>query len=94
MPAQVNPITPQELEAKLQKYRAKALTGYDAVYDKERGLFHIAGKHPTLVGTEAVVTLDVLSFLAMLASILPTVIIPAFAQAVKMFDKAQGKLES
>ena len=71
------------VKEKRDAYRAKALLSDDAVFDAERGLFMIHGKHPTLAGIEAVIALDLPSFLSMFHGVIPVVLIPmlqAFAK--------------
>ncbi len=70
--------TPEQeaVHQKLTMYRKKALLGDDAVFDAERGVFLIHGKHKTLLNTEQVITVDLPSFLSMLAGVIPTVLIP------------------
>lgn len=49
--------------AQLKEYREKALTGDNAFWDPDKEVFYFHGKHPTLVGVEAVVAVDLPSFL-------------------------------
>lgn len=74
----------KEFREKLAKFRAAALQGFDAIFDHERGVFLIAGKHPQLVGTEAVVSLDLISMCAMFGDVLPRAIVPMLAKAAQM----------
>lgn len=71
-------LTPEEQKVrdKRDHYRKKSLVVDDAVYDTERGLFMIHGHHATLAGVDAVIAMDVASVLAMVAGIIPTVLIP------------------
>ena len=86
-------ISQKELDAKLAQYRKSALVGYDAVYDQEQGRFLIAGKHGTLAGVDAVVTLDVVSLLMMLSTIIPAVIVPALVKGAEQPKRPNLKIE-
>lgn len=61
---------------KLGQYRASAVTGDDAMYDAERGVFHFHGKHVTLVGVEAVVTVDLPSMLLAMSVVIQNTVVP------------------
>lgn len=61
---------------KIDAYRLKQIPGYDGVFDAERGLFLIAGRHPTLVGVEAVIAVDLASMVTMVGSVMPTIVVP------------------
>jgi hypothetical protein len=86
-------ISQKEMEAKVAHYRKSALVGYDAVYDQTHGRFLIAGKHGTLAGVEAVVTLDVISMLMMLSTIIPAVVVPAIVEAAKLSQATRPNLK-
>lgn len=77
--------TPEEqaMHDKKEHYRKKALNGDDALFDMECGVFLMHGKHPVLAGIDAVIAIDVPSFLAMLAGVIPTVLIPRLVMQVK-----------
>ena len=88
--ASVTPITREQQQQKLSQYRTASLPGDDAVFDGERGVFHFHGKHPSLVGVEAVVSVDLASLLLGMSVVLQTTVVPILTGqiAVKPAGKA------
>lgn len=69
---------------KLDQYRSKALKGDDAIFDSERGVFHFHAKHDSLVGVEAVVTVDLPSLLLAMSVVLQTTVVPILTGQLKV----------
>lgn len=79
----VENLSPTTLAEKLSAYRDKQLTGYDGVFDAERGTFLIAGRHPTLVGVEAIIAVDLASMVTMVGQVMPGVVVPLMIQGMR-----------
>lgn len=70
----------RQVAEKLTKYRAAAMTGDDAVFDAERRLFLIHGKHPLLANVDAVIAVDLASMLMAVSQVIQTTIVPMLVQ--------------
>ena len=76
--------TSPDIQGQLDKARREALVIAGGIFDGERGCFHIVGKHPTLIGREATITLPLDALAMMMGPIMGNVVAPA----LKMFAQA------
>lgn len=79
--------TADALRARIADGREKALQGVDAVFDTERMMFYVHGKHPLLAGVEAKVALPLADMLSMLSGVIPNVLVPVVLAASQAVTK-------
>lgn len=80
----VNPLDPEAIKKQIADWRAKGLQGDGSVFDSSCTAFHIHGKHPTLIGVEAVITVSLADFMAMLSPAIHNVIVPMLLGQVRL----------
>ncbi len=76
---------------KIDAWRKKRVVADDVVYNGDDFTFYIHGKHPTLIGAEAVITLTLADALAMVVPVLGNVVLPMVAMSQQVAQKAVDK---
>ena len=69
---------------KLEEFRRGRLVVADALFDGEHGQFLIKGKHPTLIGQEPVLAIDVSVLLLLLVPVIPNYLVPVLTGQIKL----------
>ncbi len=72
---------------KIAAYKNRRVVADDVVYEGDTFTFYIHGKHPTLIGAEAVITLTLADALAMVVPVLGNVVLPMVAMSQQVAQK-------
>lgn len=84
---------PSAADAALEEARQKALKGDNIIWDGQRGLFYFHGAHPSLVGIEATVAVDLPAILNAASIVTQQTVIPILTGQLEIKRTAKGVIE-
>lgn len=82
-------LTPEQLQAKIAKWRTGMFVTKEGLFDNAAQQVLFRAAHPTLVGEEIVVAVDLTAMLFTLASLIPVHIIPILAGQITISKKGK-----
>lgn len=92
MPVEI--LSAEQYKKKIDAMRAQACPIKDSVFDGETGLMYVKGVHPTLIGVETVVALDLTAILMLAAQVIPVAIVPVLQGRVQIVPAVDAKQPS